>query len=109
MITPRKAKNSQESKLGKRNHKKKEKIGRLGRTPRPGAGKVLCTIVYQYQKARKQNKQESQQRSKDKRTEMPSKATKNQEKPRQATQRQETPRNVMNNQENRTENKRSRN
>ena len=55
---------------------------------------VLCTIVYQYQKARKQNKQESQQRSKDKRTETPSKAKKNQEKPRQAKTSHATPRNA---------------
>jgi len=35
--------------------------------------------VYQYQQARKQNKQESQQRSIDKRTETPSKAKISQE------------------------------
>ena len=74
-------------------------IGRLGRPPCPGAGKVFCTIVYQYQKATKQNKQESQQISKDKRAETPSKDKKNQEKPRQAKTSQEKPRNAKKRQE----------
>ena len=58
MITPRKAKNRQESKSDKRN----QKIGRLGRPPRPGAGKVLCTIVYQYRILEKQESRKAERK-----------------------------------------------
>ena len=55
------------------NHEKQKALGRLGRPSRPGAGKVLCTIVYQYRilekqesrKAeRKENRTEGKQESK---------------------------------------------
>ena len=67
--TPSKAKISQESKSDKKNQKTNYPVGRLGRPPRPGAGKVLCTIVYQYrilekQESRKAGKQESRKAGK---------------------------------------------
>ena len=42
--------NSENGEYLRQSSKTKEKLGRLGRPPRPDAGDVLCTIVFQSSK-----------------------------------------------------------